>query len=89
MSTTVIMWQPIMPAGENLNCSNADMFVLQMSTAFPGQVWPILLTAKDVPVLNGMAAATTIVGNPYLKLAELLRKYPKIEVRQEHGEGAF
>jgi len=83
MTKACIMWQPIVPAGERLICDDPEMFVLQMSTAFLGQAWPMLLTAKDIPVLNGMAAATTMIGNPYLKLTEYLKKYPKIEVRRE------
>jgi len=83
MANPNIMWQPIVPAGKKLHCEDSELFILQMSTAFPGQSWPLLLTAKDVPILNGMAAATTMLGNPYLKLTEYLRKYPKIEVRRE------
>ncbi len=89
MSNGCIMWQPIVPAGEKLICDEPDMFVLQMSAAFPGQAWPLLLTAKDVPILNGMAAATNMVGNPYLKLTEHIKRYSKVEVRAEYGEGAF
>lgn len=83
MAKSVILWQPIVPGGERLTCDDPEMFILQMNTAFLGQAWPLLLTAKDIPILNGMAAVTTMVGNPYLTLAIHLKKYGKIEIRRE------
>jgi len=83
MSKSVILWQPIVPGGEKLICDDPELFVLQMSVAFVGESWPLLLTAKDIPMLRGMAAATTMIGNPYLSLVENLRKFPKIEIRRE------
>lgn len=86
MSNTSIMWQPIVPAGEKLHCAEPDLFILQMAAAFPERRMPILLTAKDVPILCGMAAATAIVGNPYRKLTELLTKFASVQIRVEYGE---
>jgi hypothetical protein len=86
MSNTSILWQPIVPAGENLHCAEPDLFILQMAAAFPERRMPILLTAKDLPILCGMAAATAIVGNPYRKLTELLTKFPKVQVEAAYGE---
>jgi hypothetical protein len=86
MSNTSIMWQPIVPAGEKLSCAEPDLFILQMSAAFPERKFPLMLTAKDRPILCGMAAATTIIGNPYRELVELLMKFPSVQIRVEYGE---
>jgi hypothetical protein len=44
------------------------------------------LTAKDRPILLGMAATTAIQGNPFVDLLEQLDKFGKIEVWPVLGE---
>ncbi len=85
MSQTSIMWQPIVSQGEPLPVSTPDLFVLQMQRAFSRE-WPMRLTAKDRPILLGMAATTAIQGNPFVDLLEQLDKFGKIEVWPVHGE---
>lgn len=86
MSQAQIFWQPAAVKGEQLSVSTPDRFIFEMQMAFPGE-WPIKLTAKDIDKVEGMAAATPIIGNPYLKLVEHLKRYKHgITIWPEYGE---
>jgi len=86
---TVIKWQPVTPEGETLTDSDADMIVMELQQAFPDAPWPIRLTYKDIPKVEGMAAASRMIGNPYLVLLGHLKRYKVVHVWPEFGEGAF
>ncbi len=72
-----ILWQPTTREGEKLFVSDGgdhDLFIMQMQRAFVRE-WPIHLTSKDLERLEGMSAANTIVGNPYMTLVQHLKRY--------------
>jgi hypothetical protein len=85
-----ILWQPTVKEGEKLiGLADTERFIQEMQTAFPGE-WPIQLVAKHIERLEGMAAATSIFGNPYLTLLTALKRYKAITVWPEWGdEGAI
>jgi hypothetical protein len=84
MSVTIV-WKPIPNDGEPLAVGFPEIFILQMQTAFPGE-WPIRLEVKHIERLEGMAAACTMVGNPYIALLQNLKRYRKIEVWPKYDE---
>jgi hypothetical protein len=88
MGQTTIKWQPVVTEGEPLSVPTPEVFIMQMQTAFPGE-WPLRLTAKNIERLEGMAAATQMVGNPYLALLQHLKRHKSIFVWPEFGEGAI
>ena len=83
---TEILWQPTVTNGERLAVlEKTDQFILHMQRAFQRE-WPMHLTTKDIERLEGMAAATSIIGNPYMSLLQYLKRHKAITVWPEYGE---
>jgi hypothetical protein len=81
-----IFWCPIV-AQEPLAVGLPDQFQHEMLRAFPDRKWPMVLIAtQDWERIAGMAATSTMEGNPYVKLMEHLKRYKKINVWPVHGE---
>ena len=83
---TKILYQPIQPDSKPLPVGLPDEFIRQMQAAFPNRAWPMVLIKADMERLAGAAAVSDIVGNPYLKLYDLVRDFGKIAVWPDYGE---
>ncbi len=83
---TKIIWKPLPTEGDPLTVLNPDSFIFAMQMAFKRE-WPMTLTGKDdLTRLEGMAAATLDVGNPYLDLVQHLKRFKAIVVWPNYGE---
>ena len=70
-----------------LHADDPDYLFLVLSKLFPGREWPLTLTTKDSERLEGAAAATSVVGNPFLLLCEQVRRFKKgVIIRADHEE---
>lgn len=87
MATTKIIWKSLPSEGDPLTVLNPESFIFAIKTAFPGREFPITLRGKDdLLTLQGMAAATLDVGNPYLDLVQHLKRFKAIVVWPDYVE---
>ena len=81
---TKIAWAPIV-AAEFVLVDSAEVFILQIQRAFPGE-FPLTLSTKHLERLEGMAAADSSVGSPYLALIGHVKRYKQVSIWPEREE---
>jgi len=86
MSQAKIIWKPLPSEGDPLSVNNVEPFIFALKMAFKDRDFPLTLTVKDIDKLEGMAAVTFEVGNPFLTLLGHLKRFKSIVVWPDYGE---